>query len=271
MLTNLFGKISHSENKIVIKLLFFFFKLFSGSLNLHESQKQDFRSFHDYFIRELKPGLRPIDPDELAFVSPCDGIVGAFGRIEENLLMQVKQESYKLEDFLCGDKQLIETFHNGTYLTLRIKPNFYHRFHMAYDATIKRIGLIPGELWNINQATLHKVQSLFSKNERAILFAENEAFKMAIVPVGTVLVGSIKLNMLDYSFNHKYKDPIYLNTDYQAQKGEELGMFHYGSTVVILLDKQVTFSENMRLANFVKVGEKLLTLPPSWACKGMKD
>lgn len=271
MLTGLFGKLSHSENKLVIKLLFFFFKLFSGSLNLHESKKQDFRSFHDYFIRELKPGLRPIDSDKLAFVSPCDGIVGAFGKIEENVLMQVKQESYKLEDFLCGDSELIQTFRNGTFLTLRIKPNFYHRFHMAYDATIKKVGLIPGELWNINQATLKKVKSLFTKNERAILFAQNEDFNMAIIPVGTVLVGSIKLNMLDYSFNHKYKDPIYLHTDCQAKKGEELGMFHYGSTVVILLDKQVTFAENMQLANFVKVGEKLLTLPASKNTKNLSE
>ncbi|MDX1961126.1 MAG: archaetidylserine decarboxylase [Leptospiraceae bacterium] len=257
LLTKFFGKLSKSENPIVLRALFALFKLFSGSLNLEESKEQKFNTFHEYFIRELRSGARPID-HKASFVSPCDGIVGSFGKIVNNQLFQIKQEAYLLEELLCNDTNIISRFKNGSYLTLRIKPHFYHRFHMVCDAKISSTTLVPGELWNINEATLRKVSSLFAKNERAIINCESKNYKFAIIPVGTVLVGSIKLNSLDFSFNQDYTEIMKINNEFNATKGEELGMFHYGSTVVLLFDKEVSFTENILVDSFVKVGEKII-------------
>jgi phosphatidylserine decarboxylase len=256
-MTYIIGKLSQSKNPLIVRGLLLLFKMFSGDLNLTESKEKSFKSFHEYFIRELKEDARPISKQKRIIISPVDSLVGTFGYINEGELYQIKNESYSLLELLSRDTELTEKFMNGTYFTLRIKPNFYHRFHMILDGTIQKINFIPGELWNINNATLLAIKSLFTKNERVVLYGSNGELDYAIIPVGTVLVGSIKLSFLDYSFNHTKKFPFSMGLNIQAKKGEELGMFHYGSTVVVLLSKKIQISDSIQTSKFLKYGEPL--------------
>jgi len=258
-LTYIIGKISHSDNPFIVKGLLLLFKLFSGDLNIKESKETNFKTFHEYFVRELREDVRPISKVNNSIVSPVDSIVGSFGYVTEGRLYQIKNETYSLFDLLAKNEEMNDKFKDGTYFTLRIKPNFYHRFHMILDGNIKKVNFIPGELWNINNATLQSIRSLFTKNERAILYGENANMDFAIIPVGTVLVGSVRFNFLNHSFNHTQKIPFSLDTDFFAKKGEELGMFHYGSTVLVLLSKKINISNSIQTSNFLKVGELLGT------------
>jgi len=128
---------------------------------------------------------------------------------------------------------------------------------MILDGSIQKINFVPGELWNINNATLLKIKSLFTKNERAILYGSNGEIDYALVPVGTVLVGSIKLSFLNHSFNHSLKIPYSMDLNYKVKKGDELGMFHYGSTVLVLVSKRIKISESIQTSQFLKYGEEL--------------
>ena len=257
LLTYLIGKLSFSENPLIVRGLLLLFKLFSGDLNLSESKEIKFKSFHEYFIRELRKEARPISSKKRTIISPVDSLVGAFGYVNDGELYQIKNESYSLYDLLSRDTEMTEKFKNGTYFTLRIKPNFYHRFHMILDGSIQKINFVPGELWNINNATLLKIKSLFTKNERAILYGSNGEIDYALVPVGTVLVGSIKLSFLNHSFNHSLKIPYSMDLNYKVKKGDELGMFHYGSTVLVLVSKRIKISESIQTSQFLKYGEEL--------------
>jgi phosphatidylserine decarboxylase len=257
LLTYLIGKLSFSENPLIVRGLLLLFKLFSGDLNLSESKEKKFKSFHEYFIRELRKESRPISNKKRTIISPVDSLVGAFGYVNDGELYQIKNESYSLYDLLSRDTEMTEKFKNGTYFTLRIKPNFYHRFHMILDGSIQKINFVPGELWNINNATLLKIKSLFTKNERAILYGSNGEIDYALVPVGTVLVGSIKLSFLNHSFNHSLKIPYSMDLNYKVKKGDELGMFHYGSTVLVLVSKRIEISESIQTSQFLKYGEPL--------------
>lgn len=257
LLTAFIGKLSQSENPFIVKMLLFLFKLLSGDLNLSESRESVFRSFHAYFIRELRMETRPIDTRKNAIISPVDCILGTYGSIQNGELYQIKNELYNMVDLLGGNSEMAYEFRNGSYFTLRIKPNFYHRFHMLGDGVIQSIRFIPGELWNINTATLLNIPSLFTKNERAVIYGQGDEYSFALIPVGTVLVGSIRINFLSHSFSQDVSFPYSIHLEYPARKGDELGMFHYGSTVVVLVSKKLEISDHLHTSRFIKFGECL--------------
>src|SRR4029077_12763806 len=152
------------------------------------------KSLHDCFTRELRPGLRPADPDPSVVVSPSDGIIGAFGRIAYTELFQIKGAPYSLLDLL-GDPQLVESHRNGRFLTLRLTSSMYHRFHASWAGKIERLSFIHGDIWNVNPIALKRVERLFCKNERAVLqtrLPSGEA--LTLVPVAAILVASIRLH-----------------------------------------------------------------------------
>ena len=166
-LTRFMGWFSKIEHPLVRDLSIACWRLFSD-LDLTEAKKTEFKSLHDCFTRELRPGLRPVDPDPAVVVSPCDAIIGAFGRIADTELFQIKGAPYSLLDLL-GDPALVERHRNGRYVTLRLTSSMYHRFHAPHDATIERVTYIPGDTWNVNPIALKRVERLFCKNERAVL------------------------------------------------------------------------------------------------------
>ena len=137
-----------------------------ADLDLSEAKKSQFESLHDCFIRELKPGVRPIDSNPNVFISPCDGIVGAVGKVESGQLYQAKGFPYRLEELLGKDVSLAE-WENGWFVTIRITSSMYHRFHAPHHGKLKRVKYFSGDTWNVNPIALKRVEKLFCKNERA--------------------------------------------------------------------------------------------------------
>src|SRR5450631_1707141 len=199
-LTRFMGWFSKIENPLVRDASIACWRLFSD-LDLSEARETDFKSLHDCFTRELKPGLRPPDPDPSIVVSPSDGIIGAHGRIADTELFQVKGATYSLFDLL-GDPMLVEQHRNGRFVTLRLTSSMYHRFHAPADIRIEHVSFISGDTWNVNPIALKRIERLFCKNERAVIRTRLDTGEiLTLVPVAAILVASIRLHFLDIVLN----------------------------------------------------------------------
>ncbi len=259
-LTRFMGWFSKIENPLVRDFSIACWRLFSD-LDLSEARKTEFKSLHDCFTRELRPGLRPADPDPATVVSPSDGIIGAFGRIADTELFQIKGAPYSLFDLL-GDPALVDQHRNGRFITLRLTSSMYHRFHAPCDCRIERVSFIHGDVWNVNPIALKRVERLFCKNERAVLQATlptGEA--LTLVPVAAILVASIRLHFLDVTLNAQSRGPVVFPCDASVRKGDELGWFEHGSTIIVLAPEHFEFSDNVADGARIRAGEPLLRRP----------
>jgi phosphatidylserine decarboxylase len=259
-LTRFMGWFSKIENPLVRDFSIACWRLFSD-LDLSEAKKTEFRSLHDCFTRELRPGLRPVDPDPAVVTSPSDGIVGAHGRIADTELFQVKGAPYSLLDLL-GDPALVESHRNGRFVTLRLTSSMYHRFHAPADGRIEKVTFIHGDVWNVNPIALKRVERLFCKNERAVLrtrLSTGEA--LTLVPVAAILVASIRLHFLDITLNAQSRGPIDFPCDAQVRKGDELGWFEHGSTIIVLTPDNFEFCDHIIDGARIRAGESLLRKP----------
>lgn len=263
-ITRFMGWFSKIENPIVRECSIACWRLFSD-LDLSEARRTEFRSLHDCFTRELKPGLRPFDPDAATLASPSDGIVGAFGQIADTELFQVKGAPYSLLDLL-GDPQLAEQHRNGRFITLRLTSSMYHRFHSPHDARIERVTLIHGDTWNVNPIALKRVERLFCKNERAVIRTRLRTGEvLTLVPVAAILVASIRLHFLDLTLNAQTRGPTVFPCDVEVRKGEELGWFEHGSTIIILLPGDFEFDAKVAEGARVRAGQPLMRKPAGTA------
>jgi phosphatidylserine decarboxylase len=258
--TRFMGWFSKIENPLVRDFSIGLWRLFSD-LDLAEASKTHFTSLHDCFTRELKPGLRPVDPDPKIVASPSDGIIGAFGTISDGELFQIKGAPYSLLD-LVGDAALVEAHRNGRFITLRLTSSMYHRFHAPHDLHIDQVRLIHGDTWNVNPIALKRIERLFCKNERAVIrtrLASGEP--LTIVPVAAILVASIRLHFLDLVLNGQTRGPLTYPCDTDVKKGEELGWFEHGSTIIILAPSHFEFCDNVTEWGRIRAGEPLLRIP----------
>ena len=260
-LTQFMGWFSQIEQPLVRDCSLAVWRSFSN-LNLEEARKTRFRSVHDCFTRELREGARPIDTDPAIVTSPSDGIVGAFGRIEGTTLVQAKGFPYTLQDLL-GDPALVAQYRDGWYVTLRLKASMYHRFHAPHDCRVRRVTYVAGDTWNVNPIALERVERLFCKNERATIVAEIAAGGHAItlVPVAAVLVAGIRLHFLDTVMDLKYRGPRVYACDVALRKGEEMGWFQHGSTIIVFAPPAFAITDNVRPGATVRMGQALLRVP----------
>ena len=256
-LTRFMGWFSKIEQPLVRDLSIACWRLFSD-LDLSEARKTHFRSLHDCFTRELKPGLRPSDPDPTVVVSPCDAIIGAFGRIADTELFQVKGASYSLEDLL-GEPGPVDAHRNGRFITLRLTSSMYHRFHAPHDCRIEQVTFISGDTWNVNPIALKRIGRLFCKNERAVIQTRLEDGEtLTLVPVAAILVASIRLHFLDIVLNAATRGPKVFPCDVDVRKGDELGWFEHGSTIIVLAPDHFEFCENVVESARIYAGQPLM-------------
>src|ERR1700712_429562 len=217
-LTRFMGWFSKIEQPLIRDLSIRCWRLFSD-LDLSEARKTSFKSLHDCFTRELRPGLRPSDPDPSVLVSPCDAIIGAFGPIQDGKLFQIKGAPYSLLDLL-GDPALVDAHRNGRFITLRLTSSMYHRFHAPHDCRIEQVTFISGDTWNVNPIALKRIEKLFCKNERAVLRARLASGEtLTLVPVAAILVASIRLHFLDLLLNAQIRGPSVFACDVTVRKG----------------------------------------------------
>jgi phosphatidylserine decarboxylase len=260
--TRLMARLSRIEQPLVRDASMWVWQFFGGDLQLHEAKKTTFTSVHDCFVRELREGARPIDSSANVLVSPCDGIVGQSGRIDGTRLIQAKDFAYSLEDLLL-DGALVHRYRNGRYVTLRLSSTMYHRFHAPDDCEVREIRYIAGDTWNVNPATLTRVRKVFCRNERAVVTAQlvNAPESISLVAIAAILVGGICLNVPGATFNLDYPGPERIVCRHSLTRGQEVGYFNHGSTIVVLVSSGFELCEAIQTGRNVRVGEPLLCRP----------
>jgi phosphatidylserine decarboxylase len=259
-LTLLMGKVSRVENPLVRGVAFALWRAFGGDFRLHEAKQTRFRSLHECFTRELKDGARPLDRDARTVVSPCDAVVGAFGRVAGVDALQIKGSPYSLRDLL-GDERLVEKYRDGSFVTLRLTSNMYHRFHAPCDCRVTEVVYISGDTWNVNAIALKRIERLFCKNERAVLDLDlggGGAKGLALVPVAAILVASIQLGFLPGPLTLEYRGPNRIPCNAVFAKGDEMGFFQHGSTIIVLATKEFAIKDGLAEGAIVRMGEALL-------------
>jgi phosphatidylserine decarboxylase len=261
LLTKFAGWFSRIEQPLVRDISIDVWRFFSD-LDLSEASTTQFRSLHDCFTRHLKPGVRPINADPQILVSPCDAIVGAFGKIAGTDLYQIKGARYALADLLC-DADLVDAHRDGRYMTLRLTSSMYHRFHAPHDCRVDHVTYIPGDTWNVNPAALRRVEKLYCKNERAILRTKlsKGGYAITLVPVGAVLVAGIRLRFVDVELCLRRRGHNGVVCNAEFKKGEEMGWFEHGSTIIVFAPDGFSFCDKVREGATIRVGQPLMRLP----------
>lgn len=193
-----------------------------------------FRSMQEFFVRHLKDSARPIEPADDAFVSPCDGAWGASGTVAQGQLLQVKGRPYSLAELLGSDEEA-KLYEGGAFVTLYLSPKDYHRFHSPCSVRVTHSRYLPGTLWPVNKVGIYGVQGLFAQNERIVSTFEIGEHRLAYIPVGATVVGKAHLTYSDLTTNarggrreERHEPPV------ELAKGEEVGRFCFGSTVVMI-------------------------------------
>jgi phosphatidylserine decarboxylase len=259
-LTLFIGWLSKIEQPLVRETCIGLWKLFSD-LDLSEAKKTRFRSMHDCFTRELKDGARPIDADPATLTSPCDAIVGACGDVRDGMLLQAKGFPYSLRDLL-HDPHLVHHYRNGKYVTLRLTSSMYHRFHAPHDCRVEQVTYIYGDTWNVNPIALKRVENLFCKNERAVIRCRLNANGelLTLVPVAAILVASIRLHFLDVLLHLRYRGANVIPCDAAFHKGQEMGWFQHGSTIIVFAPETMDFAHPVQEGLRLKMGQPVFKL-----------
>lgn len=259
--TQLMGRLSQIEQPLVRDLSLALWRLFTD-IDLSDAKKTEFRSLHDCFIRELKPGARPVAEDPALLTSPCDGIVGGAGAIAGTTLLQIKGSTYDLRELLL-DPALAEHYRDGSYVTLRLTSAMYHRFHAPHAGQVEHVTYVAGDTWNTNFITLRRVPKLYCKNERAIIRTRlrTTGDLITLVPVAAILVASIRLHFLNVLLHLDHPGPNELASSAHFEKGEELGYFQHGSTLVLCAPRGYRLCSAIQQGATVRMGEPLMHLP----------
>ncbi len=219
-----------------------------------------YRSIGQLFVRYLKPGVRPLA--SVPAVHPADSRISQYGRIDHGWIVQAKGKKYKAQEFLV-DPDWKNKFEAGFFLTYYLCPTDYHRVHSPVTGHISRVVHIPGDLWPVNQESVEKIDELFIRNERMVVEIATEFGPVAVVFVGATNVGSIELSF-ERSLRGNSQQSEVIEKTYrpplEIQKGQELGLFRMGSTVVVLYPEDFAriYAGQMRLGPEVRVNSALV-------------
>jgi len=242
------GKISSivlkriTSSSLSKNLIHNFTKVYDIDMNEVSKDVNYFSSLQDFFVRTLKEGVRPINHDEDCFISPVDAKIESFGDIKCDAVFTVKNKYYSLHDLL-GNAECAEKYINGKFVVFYLSPANYHRVHSPLDATVIRQFVLGRKSYPVNQLGLKYGKKPISHNYRLIseLQYDDEKF-FTLVKVGAMFVNSIELT----------------NRSTTWKKGEEVGYFSFGSTVVLLFEKNtIEFTNNVQKGHTVKMGETI--------------
>lgn len=260
LFTRFMGWFSRIEHPLLARATIAIWRLFAD-LDLSESKTEHFNSLHACFTRELKAGARPVDSDPRAMISPCDAIVGASGRIHGDELIQAKGFPYSLHELLLNPAA-VDLYRNGQYVTLRLTSSMYHRFHVPYDCIVDKVTYISGDTWNVNPVALQRIAKLFCKNERAIIrtVLRPSGHVLTLVAVAAILVASIRLRFLDVLLCMHYGGEPEIPCQASLNKGEEMGWFEHGSTIIVFAPGGFRLCEGIKEGATIRMGRPLMWL-----------
>jgi len=234
-------------------------------VNINEAAQTElayFASFNAFFTRELRAGVRPLAAGNSVIASPVDGAISQIGDINNNQIVQAKGRQYSVLELLGGDTDLAKQFEQGQFATIYLSPKDYHRIHMPLSGKLQQMTYIPGKLFSVNPRTARAVPKLFARNERVVTVFDTEFGPMVMVLVGAIFVGSMETvwaGKITPPYgktieNWHYKDEQAIN----LEKGQEMGRFNMGSTVVLLLPKQMAkFKPDFIAQTAVQMGQAM--------------
>lgn len=238
-------------------------------IHLEEALKIDpyeYANFNELFTRRLKPERRPIASGIHDLVSPADGQISQMGRIEQGQIFQAKNHYFSVQSLLGNNLQEAALFKEGSFLTLYLAPADYHRVHMPLDGHLSQMIYIPGTLFSVNGKTANCTPNLFARNERVVTLFDTSIGRVAVILVGAMIVGSIETVWAGTITPPRkqsvqcwnYDSPIYL------KRGEEIGHFKLGSTVILLFEKETVVWDPDLIANHIlKMGQKIGIFKPA--------
>lgn len=260
-LSSMMSKLTHCENK-AWKNLFIKQIIKHYGVNMDEALVQDinaYKSFNDFFTRELKPGVRPLSTERNAIVCPADGAVSQAGDITDGKIFQAKGKSFTTIDLLGGDAARAEPFNNGVFSTIYLSPKDYHRLHMPLTGTLREMVHVPGRLFSVNTRTTNSVPGLFARNERVCCLFDTEAGPMALILVGAIFVSSVETvwhGVVTPPSITEVKSWQYQDNAPTLKIGEEMGRFNMGSTIIVLFGKdKAQWDAEFKAEKTVKLGE----------------
>ncbi len=237
-LTSLAGFLANIKTpRIKDALIGYFIRKYN--INLEEALEENpahYATFNDFFIRHLKPECRPIA--NAGIVSPVDGYISQLGPVNKGTLVQAKGHDYSVHELLSCKKEQSALFDKGLFATLYLSPQDYHRIHMPLDATLKEMIYVPGKLFSVQPTTTRMIPKLFAQNERLVVFFETAIGLMAMVLVGATIVGSIGTHWHGDLARRRERRYFNYNETLSLLKGQEMGYFKLGSTVILLLSNQ---------------------------------
>ncbi len=260
-LTILAGKLAGKEaGKLTTGVIRWFVRRYN--VNMAEAANPDiagYKSFNEFFTRPLRAGARPLaDAD---FLCPVDGAISQFGAIERDQIFQAKGHSYSTTALVGGDRELAKKFENGSFATLYLSPRDYHRIHMPCDGKLLRMIYVPGALFSVNPTTARGVPGLFARNERVVCVFETASGPFVLTLVGATIVGSMATvwhGVVNPPRPGVVREWRYDDRNIVLQKGDEMGRFLLGSTVVMLFPKAaLTFNPDWAPAGPVRMGETM--------------
>jgi len=225
--------------------------------NALEENPDMYKTFNDFFTRQIKPQARPIDTNPNTIISPVDGCIAEMGSMNQNRLLQAKNFYFTLESLL-GDESIAKHFVNGSFATLYLAPHNYHRVHMPLDGKLIQTNYIPGKLFSVNRLTADIIPQLYSRNERLVCLFDTVIGPMALVFVGAMIVGNICTTWEGSVPRSNKTQETHFNQSIFFKKGDELGHFKLGSTIILLFPfNSIIWQNNQTLDRELEFGQVL--------------
>ena len=234
-----------------------------------DPEPTNYRSFNDFFTRELKPDARPIASGKDVLASPVDGVVSQAGKIEQGRIFQAKGHDFTLNELVGGDPKSAGLFADGNFATIYLSPRDYHRIHMPITGTLIKMTHVPGRLFSVSPSTTQNIPRLFSRNERIVNLFDTEAGPMAMIMVGAIFVSSMDTvwagtvtpksrRTTSWEYGRKSTAAIKL------KRGQEMGRFNMGSTVILLFGKDaIELAPELQPEAKLQMGQKVGTITSS--------
>lgn len=256
--TYIITRTHHPLTHYLIKL---YIKMFN--INISECEEENiekYNTFCDFFTRKLKKGIHVVDKNNKSVVSSCDGRILQFGKIEDKSILQVKGIKTSIQSLLCNDKELSSIYSKGSFLTIYLSPKDYHRVHSPANGKLMKTLHIPGRLFSVADHAVECIKDLYAKNERLVCHFKDDSINFSVIFVGAINVSSIETQWkgeVSPPMPKKLISTKYGNKNIVINKGDEVGMFKSGSTVVLLFTENVKLSDKIKVNQAIRVGQKI--------------
>ena len=256
--TYIITRTSHPLTGYLIRTYINLFKV-----NMDECEKKsidEYNTFCDFFTRKLKPGIHKINDEENSIVSSCDGKILEYGKIKNNTILQIKGKNITIDELLDNDKSIQDTYKDGSFVTIYLSPKDYHRVHIPYNGKLVRTIHVPGRLFSVALHAVKYIKKLYSRNERLVCNFKNKDMNFSVIFVAAINVSSIEViwkGEVSPPLPRKTITTSYEKKKVSIEKGNELGMFKSGSTVILLLDKKAKLDSTLKRGKYIRVGNKI--------------